>query len=68
VGPALSNVGNWMTPGWLEAWLKNPQALDPAAIEPRRDFSSQEIQALTAYLLTLKQAGSAKASASGGAQ
>ena len=66
VGPALTNVGNWITPAWIEAWLKDPQALDPEAIEPRRDFTPQEIQAMTAYLLTLKQSRSA--GASGGAR
>jgi mono/diheme cytochrome c family protein len=66
VGPALTNVGNWITPAWIEAWLKNPQALDPEAMEPRRDFTPQEIRALTAYLLTLKQAR--PAGASGGAR
>ena len=66
VGPALTNVGNWITPAWIEAWLKDPQALDPEAIEPRRDLTPQEIRALTAYLLTLKQAR--PAGASGGAR
>jgi mono/diheme cytochrome c family protein len=66
VGPALTNVGNWMTPAWIEAWLKNPQALEPSAIEPRRDFTPQEIQALTAYLLTLKQRTATSGSAQGG--
>ena len=68
VGPALTNVGNWITPAWLEAWLKNPQSLDPEAIEPRRDFTPQEVQALTAFLLTLKQAKSVSAAAPGGAR
>jgi mono/diheme cytochrome c family protein len=57
VGPNLSNVGNWMTPAWIEAWLRNPQVLVPGAIEPRRPFTEDEIKALTAYLLTLRQAG-----------
>jgi mono/diheme cytochrome c family protein len=56
VGPNLNNVGNWMKPEWIEAWLKNPQALVPGTIEPRRDFTDDEIGALTAYLLTLRQA------------
>lgn len=68
VGPALTNVGNWITPAWMEAWLKNPQALDPETIEPKRDFTPQEVQALTAYLLTLKQGRSAGAPAQGGAR
>ncbi len=66
VGPALTDVGNWMTPAWIEAWLENPQALEPTTIEPRRDFTPHEIQALTAYLLTLKQ--SRPVGVSGGAR
>ncbi len=27
VGPNLNNAGNWLTPAWIEAWLRNPQAL-----------------------------------------
>lgn len=55
VGPNLNNVGNWMTPAWIEAWLKNPQALAPGTLEPRRAFTDDEIKALTAYLMTLRQ-------------
>jgi nitric oxide reductase subunit C len=55
VGPNLNNAGNWLTPTWIEAWLKNPQALVPDTIEPRRNFTENEIQSLTAYLMTLKQ-------------
>jgi mono/diheme cytochrome c family protein len=57
VGPNLNNVGNWLTPGWIEAWLHDPQALVPGTIEPRRHFTEDEIRALTAYLLTLRQSG-----------
>ena len=55
VGPNLSNAGGWLTPAWIQAWLKNPQALVPGTIEPRRDFTDDEVKALTAYLLTLRQ-------------
>jgi cbb3-type cytochrome oxidase cytochrome c subunit len=55
VGPNLNNLGNWMTAGWIAAWLKDPQALVPGAIEPKRAFANDEIKALTAYLLTLRQ-------------
>ena len=69
VGPNLINIGNWLNAAWIQGWLKNPQALVPDTIEPRRAFSPDEIQALTAYLLTLKQNGQAKpAAASGGLQ
>jgi cbb3-type cytochrome oxidase cytochrome c subunit len=54
VGPNLNNAGGWLTPAWIEAWLKDPQALVPDSIEPRRNFTDQEIQALTAYLMTLR--------------
>jgi mono/diheme cytochrome c family protein len=56
VGPNLNNAGNWLTPAWIEAWLRNPQALQPDTIEPRRAFTEEEIRALTAYLLTLRAA------------
>ena len=53
VGPNLNNAGGWLTPAWIEAWLKNPQALVPDTIEPHRNFTDQEIKGLTAYLMTL---------------
>ena len=54
VGPNLNNAGGWLTPAWIEAWLGNPQALVPDTIEPRRNLTNEEIQALTAYLMTLR--------------
>jgi mono/diheme cytochrome c family protein len=55
VGPNLTNAGSWLTPAWISAWLKNPQALVPDTIEPRRKFTEDEVRALTAYLMTLRQ-------------
>ena len=63
VGPNLNNAGNWLTPAWIEAWLRNPQQLVPDTIEPRRTLTDDEIQALTAYLLTLRVPGKPQASA-----
>ena len=54
VGPNLNNAGGWLTPAWIQAWLKNPQALVSETIEPHRNFTDAEINALTAYLLTLR--------------
>ena len=69
VGPSLNNVGNWMNAAWIEAWLRNPQALVPGVIEPRQSFDKDEIRDLTAYLLTLKQMpASQAATASAGGQ
>lgn len=64
VGPNLNNAGNWLTPVWIEAWLRNPQALVTGTIEPRRTFTPDEIHALTAFLLTLKQQGETTVAAS----
>jgi mono/diheme cytochrome c family protein len=61
VGPALDNAGNWLTTAWMEAWLRDPQALVPGTIEPHRAFTEQEIHALTAYLLTLRQSARTQA-------
>jgi len=55
VGPNLNNAGGWLTPAWIEAWLRNPQALIPDTIEPRRNFTEAEVNALTAYLITFRQ-------------
>jgi mono/diheme cytochrome c family protein len=54
VGPNLNNAGNWLTPAWIEVWLRNPQVLQADTIEPRRNFTEDEIRALTAYLMTLR--------------
>ncbi len=67
VGPNLNNVGNWMSPAWIEEWLRNPQGLVADAIEPRRKFTAGEVQALTAYLMTLRQNGKTQKTASNGA-
>jgi mono/diheme cytochrome c family protein len=55
VGPNLNNAGGWLTAVWIEAWLRNPQTLIADTIEPRRNFTEDEVKALTAYLMTLRQ-------------
>ena len=52
----------------MEAWLRNPQALLADTIEPRRNFTEEEIRGLTAYLMTLKQNVKAEKTASGKTQ
>jgi mono/diheme cytochrome c family protein len=64
VGPNLNNAGGWLTPAWIEAWLRNPQSLIPNTIEPRRNFTEDEVKALTAYLMTLRQSIKPQKSAS----
>jgi nitric oxide reductase subunit C len=72
VGPNLSNVGNWMKPEWVEAWLRDPQRLVPGTIEPKLSLTDEEVYALTAYLISLRQGTSPKttkvAHAAGGAR
>ncbi len=65
VGPNLNNVGNWLNAAWIEAWLKDPQSLVPGTIEPQRSFTDPEVQALTAYLVTLKLGGQTKTAVGG---
>lgn len=60
VGPDLSDAGNWLTSGWISEWLKNPQALVPGTLEPRRNFPPEEVDALDAYLMTLKSGAAGK--------
>ncbi len=54
VGPPLDKVGSRLNPGWIYHWLKDPQALKPATIEPNNNLTDAEANALTAYLMTLK--------------
>jgi len=68
VGPSLNSVADWLTPAWIEAWLRNPQALVPGASEPRQSMSESEIREITAYLLTLKETPATQAAATGGQQ
>ncbi len=58
-GPDLSHVasrkGFGDNPAWLIAHFKNPRALSPGSLMPSFDYlSDAELQALTAYMLTLK--------------
>lgn len=68
VGPSLNGAGDWLTPAWIESWLRNPQALVPGASEPKQPISENEIRDITAYLLTLKQAPATEAAAAAGGQ
>jgi len=56
VGPSMNKMGNWMNAAWLEQWLRDPQSLLPGAVEPKRSFTEEEVKALTAYLVTFRQA------------
>lgn len=68
VGPSLNNAGNWLTPAWIEAWLRNPQALVPGTIEPKHNFTDADIRSITAYISSLKQTPDVTTASAGGAQ
>ena len=53
VGPDLSYTGRRLKPGWIEAWLADPQKWKPGTLQPDYGLSGQEVRSLTAYLMTL---------------
>jgi mono/diheme cytochrome c family protein len=53
VGPPLDKVASRLQPGWIFHWLKNPQAYKPESIEPNNNFTDQEAEVITAYLMSL---------------
>ncbi len=57
IGPTLTQVGSRLTAAWIFAWMKNPQALRPGAIEPNRAMSDEDARALTAFLISQKGGG-----------
>jgi mono/diheme cytochrome c family protein len=61
IGPPLTTVGSRLTAAWIDAWLKNPQALRPGTIEPNRDMSDDDARALTAFLMAQKGSGKQEA-------
>ena len=58
IGPPLTQVGTRLNAAWVYHWLKDPQALRPGTIEPKRNMSDEDARALTAFLVTQK--GSSK--------
>ncbi|MGH2350349.1 MAG: cytochrome c oxidase subunit II, partial [Chloroflexota bacterium] len=63
VGPELTHVGSRQTiaantlpntPEGLERWLRNPQAVKPGNLMPNLNLSDEDIDALVAYLQSLK--------------
>ena len=61
IGPTLNQVGTRLTAAWIYNWLKNPQALRTGTIEPNRNMSDEDAQALTAFLMAQKGSGTQEA-------
>lgn len=63
IGPNLTHVASRPaiaggvlpnTPDNMRRWLENPQAIKPGSMMPNYRFSSDELQALTAYIESLR--------------
>ena len=54
IGPDLSHVGAKYPLAYLARWLDDPQTVRPTAHMPKLELSREEIQALAAYLASLK--------------
>jgi cytochrome c2 len=52
--PDLTHVGSKIYPSWEVNWLKDPQAVKPGTYMPTFPLSSEEREAIAAYLHTLK--------------
>jgi quinol-cytochrome oxidoreductase complex cytochrome b subunit len=54
-GPNLTTVGRQRDAAWLRAFVQNPSATNPASEMPPYDtMAAEDLDALVAYLLTLK--------------
>lgn len=53
VGPDLSDTGRRLKPGWISAWLSDPEQYKPGTLQPAYWLVAEDVQALTAYLTTL---------------
>ena len=60
VGPDLSNSGKRLKPGWIEAWLTDPNRWKPGTLQPNYGLKQQEAEEITAYLMTLRTADTAE--------
>jgi len=54
MGPDLSGVGSRLRPEYLAAFLRNPQAFIPGTPMKISELWEEEVQALVAYLMSLK--------------
>lgn len=55
VGPDLNGVGRRLRPEYLAAFLRNPQAFIPGTPMQISELWEEEVQALVAYLMSLKE-------------
>lgn len=51
VGPELTRVGSKVKPQWVQAWLKNPRAYNPATAMPHYRFTDAQVATLSGFLM-----------------
>ena len=51
-GPNLGRIGSKVSPGWLNAWLLDPQTVQPGTSMPSLRLDEREAADLVAYLMT----------------
>jgi mono/diheme cytochrome c family protein len=54
IGPDLSHVGRKYPPDYLARWLRDPAQQRPAAHMPALELTEADVQALAAYLGSLR--------------
>jgi mono/diheme cytochrome c family protein len=54
VGPDLSDTGRRLKPGWIAAWLTDPQRAKPGTSQPNYALPPGDVRVLTAYLAQLR--------------
>lgn len=53
IGPDLTNVGGQLSREAIAGYLRDPHAMIPQSLHPKLEFTTEELQALAAYLETL---------------
>lgn len=56
-GPELFTAGDRLQPDYVVEYTRDPQKFDPHIWMPKLELTDGDIQKLTGYLMTLKQAG-----------
>jgi len=50
LGPELTNVGTKVKPGWLLAWMRDPQKYEPSTPMPQYRWTDAQLKLIAAYV------------------
>ncbi len=50
LGPELTNVGGKVKPGWLMAWMRDPQKYDPQTPMPQYRWTDPQLKLIVSYV------------------